>query len=194
MVTAAFVSLGLLWLLMVTEGVLLFILYRHVGLLYARKSGLPVNSQAPALVARDSQAKVRTLSQLLVTDYTLLIFGSLTCAGCRVLLTDPEVHAFLLKRGMPGYFIAELSGAPRSEISNEALLDVLAVEGKTFTDYAIRGTPFAYVLRHDGTIAARASVAGKLTSLVELCDLATGLHRVDERALMPNVAPSQVGH
>ncbi len=46
--TVQLISFVLLWVVLVTEGVLLFFVYRHVGLLYAPKSkGLPAGAHAP---------------------------------------------------------------------------------------------------------------------------------------------------
>jgi hypothetical protein len=49
-------ALILLWIVILVEAALLFLLYRHVGLIYGNRSAsLPVGSNAPELVAHDRQ-------------------------------------------------------------------------------------------------------------------------------------------
>jgi len=171
MVTLQMVSFVLLWIVIIAEGILLWSLYRHVGLLYvARTHGLVVGTQAPPVLARDARGDVQALPDLLSADYNLLIFGALSCSGCRALLKDQEVRSFLAARAVPGYFLVKHRDA--ADGVDHPSMDFLAVDEKTFTDYQIAVTPFAYVIDRTGTITVGGPVGGGLPSLIELCEQA----------------------
>lgn len=159
----------LLWIVIGAEGVLLMLLYRHVEISYARRRGLGVGTQAPSLTIRDTQGRPRGLSELLAADYTLLVFGSPGCAGCRALLSDHDVRRFLSTRGILGYFLAQRSDLHEDHVVDPSL-EIVTVEQRAFNVYAIDETPFAYIVTRTGTIVARGSVGEGLHRLVRLCD------------------------
>jgi cytochrome oxidase Cu insertion factor (SCO1/SenC/PrrC family) len=163
----------LLWIVIAVEGVLLLLLYRHVGLMYGHKeSGLAVDLPAPPLLAQAAQGQRVTLPELLKADYNLLVFGSPGCSGCRALLQDHGVSPFLTARGMAGYFLTDHSEMSTDDVS----LEMLGVDKKAFQNYAINETPFAYIVARGGTIIARGDVGGGLQDLARLCEQA---HRHD---------------
>jgi hypothetical protein len=50
------VAFLLLWVVIIVEGILIFFLYRHVGLIYTGKmDGLPVGSKIPSFKAQTTE-------------------------------------------------------------------------------------------------------------------------------------------
>jgi hypothetical protein len=168
------IAFVLLWIVLFGEGILLFILYRHVGLVYARRdSGLAVGSQAPLLPAKDVRGKRMALTDLLTAEYNLLVFGSFGCSPCRTLLMDDNISKYLKKHTIPSRFVVsatELGSDAFREFSkdHQSSLEVIATESKTFGEYRVNVTPFAYMLDRHGTVVARGSVAGP-GQIMELC-------------------------
>lgn len=183
MTTLQMVAFVVLWIVIITEGALLFLLYRHVGLLYARRAdeGLAAGMQAPPLLARDAQGTGRPLSELLSADLNLLVFGSPTCSGCRALLTDRHMHSFLAGRAIPGYFLLKQSEARQLD-RGDTPLAMLTVDEQSFGDYRITLTPFAYIVTRMGTIVAGGPVGGGLRSVTDVCDQALQYHHQSLRA------------
>ncbi len=187
MTTAQIVSFVLLWIVIGAEGVLLFLLYQHMGLTTARRrGGLAVGTQAPTLVARDAE-RALSLAELLIADYNLFVFGSATCSGCRVLLMDRSVREYLATQSMPSYFLNYSNGVERSVRQaggSIPSLDMLTVDKESFKDYAITNTPFAYVLSRAGVVVARGAVEDP-QRLKELCHQANRPHHNTARPSLP---------
>ncbi len=166
-------SFILLWLVIAAEGMLLVLLYRHVGRLYApTPEGLEVGMQAPPLLVRGGQSGKRMLPELLSGDRNLIVFGSPTCPGCQRLLEDQGVARFLTGRGMPGYFLSDAAEDSTTEpLSMPTSLEMLLVDRRAFDDYDVTTTPFAYVLTQTGAIIAQGAVPG-IRPLRKLCEQA----------------------
>lgn len=81
------VAFVLLWIVISAEGVLLFVLYRHVALRETNiKAGLPVGTRAPNFSATNLNHESLKLADLLGQHINLLVFGSLGCQPCHTLL------------------------------------------------------------------------------------------------------------
>lgn len=162
------ISFILLWLVLIVEGVLLFLLYRHVALLYAGRkaeniTGLPTGAQAPGLIVRDLVGSTLHLDTLLEADRTIMIFGSFSCSPCRTILFDQYLQQFLTANSIPAYFITHYSQEADKEIEElsqrprQTPQVVFADEG-AFIDYSIKVTPFVYILNRQGIIQASMAV------------------------------------
>ncbi len=175
MTTLQMVGFVLLWIVIIAEGTLLFLLYRHVGLIYARSSGgLAVGTQAPDLLATGADGRTRSMADLLTADDSILVFGSPTCPGCQALLQDAGLRRFLASRSISGYFLTRSTTRGHSaatSLNYSPSLDVLTVNPETFKEYAVTTTPFAYVVTRTGTIVARGAAA-EPRHLRDLCDQA----------------------
>ncbi len=170
MTTLQLASFILLWLVIIVEGALLLLLYRHVGLIYARHySGLAVGTQAPPFLLVTARGVAVTLSEVLTGDYNLLVFGSYDCSGCRTLLLDHNISRFLTARAIPGYFLIKHSDVVAKDVSDPPLV-VLTVDKRIFSDYGITATPFAYVVTRAGVVVARSLITEGAQSIELLCD------------------------
>lgn len=173
------VSLILLWLVIVVEGVLLFLLYRHVGLIYGQQLqklvGLAHGTKAPPFTATDSRGRSLILDELLANDYTFLIFGSSHCSSCRNLLADRDVYHFLQSHTTQGYFLVDEDSKSLLHHSNgsEKFLEIIAVTAETFKNYLIPATPFAYILNRQGEILAGNTLGGGVQDMTNLFTQAT---------------------
>ena len=179
MTTPQLAGFILLWISIGVEGVLLFLLYKQVALLYGNKDeGLPVGAQAPPLRVRDVTGKTLALGEMLTSDHNLLVFGSLGCSGCQTLLQDRSVGPLLAEQSVRGYFL--LQDSPEADhgvplLSRpEGSFVVVTTDGETFADYAVRSVPFAYVVTRTSTIVARGPVGGGTHALRSLCERAFG--------------------
>lgn len=158
------ISFILLWIIILVEGNLLFLLYRHVGLLYTPKpKGLPIGTKAPVFTAMSSRGMPAPLVSLLSARYNVLIFGSPGCPPCHALLASQAIRELITAQSIPAYFALQTHEAAGSiaALSGDSgtAFEVISVEGNTFIDYAVSATPFAYVIDHAGTIRARGQVS-----------------------------------
>lgn len=160
-------SFILLWIVILVEGVLLFLLYRHVALQLPMGSienlaGLAAGSSAPMFAARDKSGNELSLTALLKTEYTLFIFGSFSCSPCRTLVFDQYLHYFLKTNTIQAYFITRATEVEdeTSEFLDfrENPLKIITVEEKVFEAYLIQVTPFIYILDKTGMIRASTQV------------------------------------
>ncbi len=180
-------SLVLLWVVILVEGVLLYLLYRHVGLKLAARvleeaGGLPQGSDAPEFTAQDRAAGDLSLQTLLREDWQLFIFASLDCSPCHSLLESQELGEFLTVRQIPAYVLVESSDLARSpsfaESTDDRGITTLGVKKDVFDDYRVDSTPFAYFIGRSGRVDA----AGAVTGVQHLIDLLT-LARLQREAL-----------
>ncbi|MGI8589311.1 MAG: TlpA family protein disulfide reductase [Chloroflexia bacterium] len=163
------VSYIILWLLVLGLGVLVFLLYRQLGILYlgsaegVSRDGLAVGTAAPDFSLGDQYGNTQRLS-----DYrgkpTFLVFGSPSCTPCRVLLPQmddwaaahPEVGVLWLNAANP-----DESTKYASDMG--ATLPVVAhtPDQKLPERYHVRVTPFSFLLDQDGIIRTKGLVNSK---------------------------------
>ena len=166
-------SFIVLWLVILTEGGLLLLLYRHVGLIYARRRNVLARGvQAPSLNATNLHGTEFGLGDLLVRERNLFIFGSLGCSPCRELLGDMDLRHFFENSSVRGYFLISITEMESEEQAYFARnvsgpLEVFLVDAQTFHDYRINATPYLYVLDRSGAIVVNGPVvaANQVTAL-----------------------------
>jgi len=170
------ISFILLWVVILIEGVLLFLLYRHVGLVYINRwKGLPQGSKAPEFSAFDPQGEKLSFENILMTNLNLLIFGSLSCPSCNNLLQSEELTSYLATNSISGYFLINSdkgnSGSYPIETykrEGEGYLRILTIAADTFRSYLVKGTPFVYILNRQGMVLAGGGVGEGPDQVVKL--------------------------
>jgi thiol-disulfide isomerase/thioredoxin len=177
MSTLFYVSYVALWLLILSEGVLIFLLYRHFGLMAlgtlegVQRDGLPVGEVAPAVSGVTAEGMTRTWTP--EQGYrNLLVFASPNCGPCAAVM--PAVNR--LAAATNGHRIAVtaiVAGGPEDAADLARKFAVpypcLAEDGSGAADrYRVRVTPFAFVIGEDGRILAKGlcSDAARLRDLL----------------------------
>jgi methylamine dehydrogenase accessory protein MauD len=163
------VSYIILWLAVLTMGVLIFLLYRQLGIMYlgsaegVSRDGLPVGTPAPDFRLTDQYGNVQQLSAYRGKP-VYLVFGSPGCSPCRVLL--PQAHEWL--NAHPEMSIIWLNAAPPEEtlkyVSDMgATLPVVGFtpDDKVMENYRVRVTPFSFMVDEQGIIRAKGLVNTK---------------------------------
>jgi len=198
MTTLQVVSFILLWMAIIAEGVVLVLLYRHVGLLYTRHAddGLAVGTSAPSLIVQATSGATPSLLDLLQDDITLFVFGSPSCTGCRTLLADQTVRTVLTERSVTAYFLLRQSESQATSTGGSVAdmpLIMLTVADGSFEKFHVTSVPFAYAVTRTGTIAASGSVSDGARSLREICDSARRYYREVSQAPIPVISAQQAG-
>ncbi len=164
MPTLFYVSYAALWLLVLVEGGLLLLVYRHFGLMAlgtlegVQRDGLPVGEVAP-------QVSVLTAEGAAV-DWSpqrgrpeLLLFATPDCEPCGRVL--PAVARLAAAANGRHVGVTVLVPGPRQEAARLAEqfalpFPCLAEEGSGASErYRVRVTPFAFVIGEDGRILAK---------------------------------------
>jgi thiol-disulfide isomerase/thioredoxin len=185
MSTLFYVSYAALWLLLLTIGVLVLLLYRHFGMMSlgtlegVQRDGLPVGSVAPPISGVTASghdtawAPKRGQPQL-------LLFAAPDCEPCATVLP----HVERLARAVNGDLgIAAVVPGPRDEVARfveryRPPFACLAEDGSgAFTRYRVRVTPFGFIIGADGRVLAKG-----------LCGDQVRLRRLLEAADLPEVA------
>jgi methylamine dehydrogenase accessory protein MauD len=164
MSTLFYASYGALWLLFLVQAVLLFLVYRHLGLVLLstaegiQRDGLGVGEVAPAVsgVTPDGQ-DVRWAPQPGRSE--LLVFASPDCEPCaEVFPYINEVATAPTGAGVPvTVIVAGDRGRAMRAAENFASRIPFLAESSTgaFDRYKVRVTPFAFVIGADGRIQAK---------------------------------------
>jgi hypothetical protein len=165
METMFYVSYAMLWILFAVSAVLLFLLYRHVGIAILgtaegiQRDGLGIGEEAPTIFGITSNDQhSRWLPQL--GRPQLLVFASPTCEPCA------EISPYLERLSRAGAHIqapavtAIVAGsseqARQAEAKFESSFSILADDGTgTFDRFRIRVTPFAFVIGADGRVYSK---------------------------------------
>jgi hypothetical protein len=176
MTNVQLISFILLWIVILIEGVLLVLLYRHVGQIYIRQwSGLPRGSKAPMFSAVDPRGEEVSFEDLLKTSLNLIIFGSFGCSSCHDLLRSDELLRYLATHSIAGYFLTSTSdgknGSSQLEMYHSQVdgrLIVLTTSADTFSSFRVRGTPFMYILNRQGMVLAGGAVSEGPVQVVKL--------------------------
>jgi methylamine dehydrogenase accessory protein MauD len=178
------VSYIVLWVLVLTMGVLILLLYRQLGIMYlgsaegVSRDGLPKGTQAPDFSVTDQYGNLQRLINYRGRP-TLLLFGSPHCSPCRTLLPQlhdwaaahPEVGVLWLNAASPEESLkfvsdtgATIPVAPYPPEGNSNLLDT----------YRVRVTPFSFLLDENGVIRAKGLVNTKAGLDLYYKELKTG--------------------
>jgi thiol-disulfide isomerase/thioredoxin len=181
MPTLFYVSYVALWLLVLTMGVLLLLLYRHFGMMSlgtlegVQRDGLPIGSVAPPI------SGVTAAGQDIAWEPQrgqpqLLLFATPECEPCATVLPHVERLARAVNGGLG---IATVVPGPRGEVAQfveryRPPFPCLAEDGSgAFSRYRVRVTPFGFVVGGDGRILAKGLCGDRvrLRGLLEAADL-----------------------
>jgi len=185
MPTLFYVSYAALWLLLLTMGVLVLLLYRHFGMMSlgtlegVQRDGLPIGSVAPPI------SGITAAGQDIVWEPKrgqpqLLLFAAPDCEPCATVLPHVERLARAVDGGLG---IAAVVPGPRDEVARfverySPAFPCLAEDGSgAFTRYRVRVTPFGFVVGADGRVLAKG-----------LCGDQVRLRRLLEAADLPDIA------
>lgn len=162
MTTLFYLSYAAMWLLLLAQGLLLLLLYRHFGLITlgteegVQRDGLPVGELAPAI--RGTTAEGTTVGWHPRPGHAeLVLFATPDCAPCAQVM--PAVGA--LHRHNPSLGIAVIvpgrdRGIARFVEKFRPSFPCFADERRqSFDGYRVRVTPFAFVIGADGRIRAK---------------------------------------
>jgi thiol-disulfide isomerase/thioredoxin len=181
MSTLFYVSYIALWVLLLTMGVLVLLLYRHFGMMSlgtlegVQRDGLPIGSLAPPISGITAAGQdIRWEPKR--GQPQLLLFAAPDCEPCATVL--PYVEQ--LARAVNGRLgIAAVVPGPRDEVARfveryRPTFPCLAEDGSgAFTRYRVRVTPFGFVVGADGRVLAKGLCGdqARLRALLETADM-----------------------
>jgi methylamine dehydrogenase accessory protein MauD len=159
------VSFIVLWIIVLVQGVLIFLLYRQLGILYlgsasgVSRDGLAVGSKAPDFQLPDSTGRVQSLAQYRGRP-VVLVFGSAHCDPCRRLLPGLQDWADGPGRDFQVIWLNQASDAESRSFQAEtgSTLPMLSYQTGVNDDYRVRVTPFLFMIDRAGTIRAKGLV------------------------------------
>ncbi|MBI2760445.1 MAG: hypothetical protein HYX51_03340 [Chloroflexi bacterium] len=149
-----------LWCLLLLQGGLLILVYRHFGMMAlgtlegVQRDGLPVGAPAPALYGLDAMGE--TVGWQPRADRAqLLIFVSPDCEPC------VRIFPYLNQLALAGTAIQAIT--PGSQDGPDRLAErfrprfaYITVEGgEAFNRYRVRVTPFGFIVAADGRVLAK---------------------------------------
>jgi len=159
-----YVSYLALWLLMLVEGILLLLVYRHFGLAAlgtaegVQRDGLPVGEIAPPIRGVTAEREAFELIPQSGQLY-LLAFVSPTCGPCAEIL--PAIHQVAREINEVKVVLVVDGSRERAVQLIERFHPPTAVtclaEGDTgiYRSYLVRATPFAFMIGKDGLIRSK---------------------------------------
>jgi hypothetical protein len=199
MSTLFYVSYAALWLLLLTVGVLVLLLYRHFGVMSlgtlegVQRDGLPIGSAAPP-ISGVTAAGQDTRWEPTRGQPQLLLFAAPDCEPCATVLP----HVERLTRAVNGGLgIAAVVPGPRDEVARfveryRPSFPCLAEDGSgAFTRYRVRVTPFGFVVGSDGRVLAKGLCGDqiRLRGLLEAADLRDIAHALPVPAQPVEITP-----
>ena len=163
------ISYIVLWLFVLTLGVLVLLLYRQLGIMYlgtaegVSRDGLEKGTRAPDFNLTDQYDHPQRLSSY-KGQPVLLLFGSPHCSPCRILL--PQLHEWA--RQHRDVNVVWLNSASPEEsrrfvAETGATLPVApyAPDDNLLDKYKVRVTPFLFMVDENGVIRAKGLVNSK---------------------------------
>jgi methylamine dehydrogenase accessory protein MauD len=181
MSTLFYVSYVALWVLLLTMGVLVLLLYRHFGVMSlgtlegVQRDGLPIGSVAPP-ISGVTAAGQDTRWEPKRGQPQLLLFAAPDCEPCATVLPHVDGLARAVNGGLG---IVTVVPGPRDEVARfveryHPRFPCLAEDGSgAFTRYRVRVTPFGFILGTDGRVLAKGLCGDqvRLRGLLEAADL-----------------------
>src|SRR3712207_3059434 len=181
MSTLFYVSYAALWLLLLTLGVLVLLLYRHFGVMSlgtlegVQRDGLPIGSVAPT-ISGVTAAGQDTRWEPTRGQPQLLLFAAPDCQPCATVLPHVERLAGAVNGNLG---VAAVVPGPRDEVARfveryRPSFPCLAEDGSgAFTRYKVRVTPFGFIGGADGRVLAKGLCGDqvRLRGLLEAADL-----------------------
>jgi thiol-disulfide isomerase/thioredoxin len=199
MSTLFYVSYVALWLLLLTLGVLVLLLYRHFGVMSlgtlegVQRDGLPIGSVAPPISGVTATGQ-NTVWEPKRGQPQLLLFAAPNCEPCANVLP----HVERLARAVNGNLgIATVVPGPRDEVARfderyRPSFPSLAEDGSgAFPRYRVRVTPFGIVIGADGRVLAKGLCGdqARLRGLLEAADLRDLAQAVPASAELVTITP-----
>lgn len=174
-------SYVVLWLVVLFEGALIFVLLRELGVRALKTAeaishdGLEIDELVPAVTVEDRDGRARVLAP--DQRPLVVIFGSRHCEPCRALA--PVLNRFAAKhRELDFVFVVDDAAASVGAVVDDLKLTtpVLGRPG-VMADYRVRVTPFGFLVDGGGHVRSKGLVSGEagLRSLVRRAGL--GTHR-----------------
>jgi thiol-disulfide isomerase/thioredoxin len=164
MSAAFYVSYVLMWALLLFQGVLLLLVYRHFGFMAlgrlegVQRDGLAVGESAPAVSGVTAEGVDVAWNP--VTDRpSLLLFVAPDCEPCKRIL--PAINGLSQGEETFGLSITAIVAGPRDAAIRVAekfrpLFTFFSEDGSgAFERYRVRVTPFAFVISTDGKILSK---------------------------------------
>lgn len=163
--TLFYISYAAMWLLLLAEGILLVLIYRHFGLMAlgtaegVQRDGLPIGEVAPAVSGFTTAGERVTWAQR-PEHAQLLLFVALECGPCARVLPYVKQLSMAAHDRFGLTMLAVVTGQPSAATQLTERFDLpfpcLAEEGTGTADrYRVRVTPFAFVIGEDGRILAK---------------------------------------
>jgi hypothetical protein len=166
MSTLFYASYGALWLLFLVQAVLLFLVYRHLGLVLLstaegiQRDGLGVGEVAPTVNGVTAEGReARWAPQPGRAE--LLVFASPDCEPCTEVF--PSIKEVAMAPNGDGLAVTAIVAGDRSRAMRAveefgSSVPFLAEDGSgAFERYRVRVTPFAFVIGADGRVHAKGS-------------------------------------
>ncbi|MDQ3986050.1 MAG: TlpA family protein disulfide reductase [Actinomycetota bacterium] len=163
MSTAFYVSYAALWVLVIVQGMLLLLVYRHFGMMTlgtmegVQRDGLGIGDTAPSIYGASSDGS-ETVWESRGDRPALVVFAATDCEPCSVVM--PVVDRVARARSgslrvltvVPGPADSVQSAVAQYGLSS----DCLGEDGSgVFDAYRVRVTPFAFVIGEDGVVRAK---------------------------------------
>ncbi len=172
-----YVSYVAMWVLLIAEGILLLLVYRHFGLAAlgtaegVERDGLAIGEVAPAIRGVTAQGVSIELVPQPGSLY-LLMFVSPTCAPCAEIL--PSIHQLTITSNQ--IEVVLIVDGSRERVVQlidkfhppESVTCLAEAEAGTYHGYSVRVTPFAFMVAKDGRIRAKGlcNTTGRLRRLL----------------------------
>ena len=203
MSTLFYVSYAALWLLLLTIGVLVLLLYRHFGMMSlgtlegVQRDGLPIGSVAPRISGVTAAGQDITWEPKRGQPQ-LLLFAAPDCEPCATVLPHVERLAGAVNGDLG---IAAVVPGPRDEVARfderyRPPFPCLAEDGSgAFNRYRVRVTPFGFVVGSDGRILAKGLCGDqvRLRGLLEAADLGDLVQALPAPAQPVRITPRNRG-
>jgi methylamine dehydrogenase accessory protein MauD len=178
------VSYMVLWVVVLLQGLVIFVLLRQLGMMYlgtaqgVAHDGLPLGERAPDFSASDLEGGTVSLADFRGSPL-LIVFGSPNCVPCRRLIPDLNVFA---QDGAAEAQVLFLSRGTVEDSRRFVKEEDVQVAVATFPDdelaekYRARVTPFAFLVDGEGVIRAKglANNRDHLDMLVRVAKEQTG--------------------
>lgn len=160
------VSYIVLWFLVLGMAVLIFVLYRQLGIMYlgsaegVSRDGLDKGTRAPDFSLTDQYGDAQHLAGYRGRP-VLLVFGSPHCSPCRTLL--PQMHEWVRTHQdvVPIWLNAASAEESLKFVSDTgATIPVASYSPETnlMDQYKVRVTPFMFMLDETGVVRAKGLV------------------------------------
>lgn len=186
------VSYIVLWAAVLGLGVLVFLLYRQLGIMYlgtaegVSRDGLERGAVAPDFTLADQTGNVHRLAAYRGRP-VMLLFGSPHCSPCRILL--PQLHDWAkAHRDVAVLWLNAASPEESLKFVSEtgATIPIVpfAPEDNLMDSYKVRVTPFMFMLDENGVVRAKGLANTKSGLDLYYKELKTGKQQEAEPAMV----------